>query len=122
MELYNELSCMWQDEIIDQLPITTALAEDIADHLKCVELGRVMLAALGPHKHIYPHIDEGIVPAHYERYHFVITTGEHCLFIVGSEAMTMETGELFWADVRREHAAVNLGTQERINLIMDIRR
>jgi hypothetical protein len=80
-----------------------------------------MLAALGPHKHIYPHVDEGIVPTYYERYHYVITTGDDCLLIIQDEALEMEAGTLFWADVKSWHAAVNFGTQQRINIIMDVR-
>ena len=120
-ELYNELNCEWTDESAE-MPLLCTLVDDIQSFLGAKKLGRVMLAALGPRKHIYPHPDEGMVPHYYERYHYVISTGKDCIFIVQNEALTLEAGMLFRADVRSPHAVANLGTQERINLIMDVRR
>lgn len=86
-----------------------------------VRLGRVIITRLAPGKRIAPHADAGAPAQYYERYQIVLQSLPGCVFRVGDETMTFQTGEVWHIANEREHEVVNNSADDRIVMIVDIR-
>lgn len=88
---------------------------------QCVELGRVMLISLAGESEIDAHVDSGMYPSYYERFHLPIIS-EDTSFIVEDEEFKMKEGELWLIDNLKEHKVTNNSKTPRVHLVVDIKR
>lgn len=87
-----------------------------------VRLGRVLITRLGPGKRIYQHVDGGAPAEYYSRYHLALQSLPGANFQAGDEVINMRSGELWRFNNRVEHSVVNNSADDRIVLIVDVRR
>jgi Aspartyl/Asparaginyl beta-hydroxylase len=84
-----------------------------------LQLGRVLIVSLRSGGVITPHSDEGVYADYYERFHIALKS-EDCHFYCGDESVQMKTGELWWFNHKETHQVKNLGTEDRLHLIIDM--
>lgn len=117
----DDLLCEWQSSAAT-LPAARDLALSVMTHVRGEQLGRVVLTRLAPGKVIYPHADTvGKYSRFYTRFHVPIKSQEGVIFICGEERHTMLSGDLYWFDHSLTHSIENRSTEDRINLIIDVR-
>lgn len=103
------------------LPIQT-LVLDLMRRVNGIRLGRVLISRLAPGAEIPAHVDQGAPASYYDRYHLAIQSSPGALNISGGETVTYRMGELFWFDNRAPHSVINNSADDRIALVMDVRK
>ena len=87
------------------------------------QLGRSYVAKMVAGGKIYPHIDPGKYFTIHNRYHVVLVTNSDVSFSCGIgddiETVRFEQGQLWVFNNKIAHWASNLGTTDRIHIIMD---
>ncbi len=78
------------------------------------------LAIVWPYGCIHPHAD--ILPADRERFFLVLQTNPDSWCLHDGQWQQLEEGGIYSVDPSKVHAAVNLGTELRINFVVDVRR
>lgn len=106
----------------DRLPQLRSLVFDTLRFVEGVQLGRVVITRLPPGGRITPHQDMGAAAAFYERYQIALQCLPGCLFHAGNETAHFRSGELWHFDNSQVHSVENNSTDDRIVVIMDIRR
>ena len=104
------------------LPQVRPIVFDLMRRVEGERLGRCLITKIAPGKAIAPHVDGGDHAAYYERHHVVLQGLPGSLFRCGDETVCMKTGEVWWFDNAKEHEVINNGADDRIHLIVDIRR
>ena len=104
------------------LPQAKPLIFDLMRMVEGERLGRVLITRLAPGHHIERHFDGGFYARYYDRYHITLQNSLGSIFRVGDETVCMEPGEVWWFDTSVEHEIVNKSSQNRITMIVDIRR
>lgn len=83
------------------------------------ECGRIAIVKLPPDEVVALHIDEGGYYRARDRFHLVIQGMYE--YEVDGERQIFRTGDLFWFDSQKNHRAENIGEQDRIVLIFDVK-
>ena len=86
------------------------------------EFGKAMLVSLRPGGIVDWHTDEGAYAEQHERFHLCLVPSAGALCIYGTEPVSMAVGMLNWVNNRVPHTAINLGTNSRIHLVVDVRK
>ena len=102
------------------LPQARPLVFDLMHRVGGVQLGRTMITRLPPGCRILPHADQGAPAEFFERHHIYLQ-GENSIFSAGEEKLKMQPGEAWWFTNRVEHDVINMGHDERIVMIVDVR-
>lgn len=98
------------------------MALNIMNLVSGSQLGRVIITKLEPGKKILPHADvKGAYAAFYSRYCVVLQGLPGSLYRVADETVNMRTGEVWWADVSKEHEVMNNSSDDRIHMLIDLR-
>jgi len=84
-------------------------------------LGRVMINKISPGGRIFPHCDTPAHVEYYRRFHIVLQSYVGNVFRAGKESVYMRAGEAWWFDNGQEHEVINNSTDDRINMVVDIR-
>lgn len=85
-------------------------------------LTTVRLMRLGPGARIKPHRDVDLdAEAGWARIHVPITTNPGVRFAVNGKPVEMAAGEAWYLRLSDTHSAENLGTEDRIHLVLDAR-
>lgn len=84
-------------------------------------LGRILINKLPPGAHIPAHQDCQPGQKYYDRFHIILQTNNQVGFRTGDERAFMQMGEVWWFDNAQEHEVANLGSDDRIHMIVDIR-
>ena len=105
----------------EKLPQSRPLVFDLMRYVEGTRLGRVIITRLPPGGKILPHADQGAPATYYERYQFILQGVRGCTFRIGEEAVEMQTGQIWWINNAEEHEVVNLGDDDRIAMIVDVR-
>ena len=84
------------------------------------ELGRALLAKLGPDGRVYRHVDQGDYYRIRDRYHLVVVSADGSPMECGAEQVVMREGELWWFNNKQAHESFNRSQQDRIHLIFDV--
>ena len=118
----NDINCIWWKQSSALIPLAKEVALNVMAHVRGEQLGRVVLTRLPPGKVIYPHADTlGSYNKFYTRFHVPLQSDEFVVFTCGEEHVAMRTGELWWFDYSVPHSVENRGSDDRINLIIDVR-
>lgn len=102
-----------------------ALRAQVLDLLRRVEgiqLGRVMVTRMKPGSRIYPHVDQGAPAELFDRYHIALQNLPGSVFRIGDESMTYNAGEVWWIDNQVEHEVINNSKDDRLAVVVDVRR
>lgn len=102
------------------LPQARPLVFDLMHRIGGVQLGRVMITKLPPGGKILPHTDVGAPAEFFERHHIYLQ-GTNSIFSAGDEKLKMQPGEAWWFNNQVEHDVVNMGFDDRIVMIVDVR-
>lgn len=103
------------------LPIVDSLPQIklILDWFQC-DLEAVRLMRLKPGTHIKPHQDKGLAMEYgYARFHLPIYAAEHVEFKVNDSFVPMKNGQLWYLNADASHSVRHIGSQDRINLVID---
>jgi hypothetical protein len=108
--------------IAQRLPAAKSVSEQLMERLGGVQLGFVLLTRITPGKRVYPHIDQGWHARHYEKFCVCVKANKNQAFHFEGEELRTEDGDLFWFDNAYPHWVTNESNQERISMIVCIRR
>lgn len=95
------------------------LMRPILDKLQVKEMGRVLIVNLKSSGHVTKHIDTGTYADHYERFHIVLRSNQHCFLSSGNLILNLEVGEVWWINNKVLHSAENNGDSDRWHIIFD---
>lgn len=95
---------------------------DVAEHFDA-PMSRVRLMRLRPGARILRHCDPlEEIAFDLVRLHVPIRTHAEVRFLVDDRRIAMQPGEVWHVDVRFPHEVHNAGTQDRVHLVLDLRR
>tara|TARA_B100000405_G_scaffold56253_2_gene38050 strand:- start:99 stop:674 length:576 start_codon:yes stop_codon:yes gene_type:complete len=100
-------------------PALVPLMRPILEQLGVEDMGRVLIVNLKPCGHVTKHIDQGTYADHYQRFHLVLRSNQHCFQTSGSELQRFEVGDVWYMNNKQLHTAHNVGDTERIHIIFD---
>jgi len=100
-------------------PALVPLMRPILEQLQVKEMGRVMIVNLKPCGHVTKHNDQGTYADHYQRFHLVLKSNQHCSQTCGNELQRFEVGDVWWFNHKELHTAHNVGDTDRIHIIFD---
>ena len=100
-------------------PALVPLMRPILEQLQVKEMGRVMIVNLKPCGHVTKHNDQGTYADHYQRFHLVLKSNQHCFQTCGNELQRFDVGDVWWFNHKKLHTADNVGDTDRIHIIFD---
>lgn len=83
------------------------------------ECGKIAIVALKPNADVSTHFDEGAYYRARDRFHLVLQ-GMYS-YTVDGETSIFKPGDLFWFDCQKLHSAKNIGEEDRLVLIFDVK-
>jgi aspartyl/asparaginyl beta-hydroxylase (cupin superfamily) len=108
--------------VADTIFEARSLAMQIGKDLKALSMGAVLITRIPPGGQVYPHIDQGWHARHYEKFALQIRGDEKQAFHFQDEDLMTQDGDLFWFDNAYSHWVTNDSDQERITMIVCVRR
>lgn len=108
--------------VAERLPEAKRISDALLADLGGTQLGFVLLTRIAPGKQVYPHVDQGWHARHYEKFCVCVKADEHQAFHFKDEELRTEDGDVFWFDNAYPHWVTNESNQERISMIVCIRR
>ncbi|RQZ57421.1 aspartyl/asparaginyl beta-hydroxylase domain-containing protein [Burkholderia cepacia] len=118
----DELICE-DTEAYRVLHVARPLVFAVMARVQGVMLGRVLITRLAPGKRIHPHSDVlGRYANTYNRFHIPLQSAPGCVFRAGDEHVYMRPGEVWDFNAHAEHEVINNSDEDRIHLIVDIKR
>jgi len=131
---YNDIACFTGDiakfnsphesvwyPVVEQIPTAKAIAEKIGEDFKG-KIGGVLITRIPPGKSCHPHIDQGWHAEHYEKFAYQVQGNVEQSFNVEQEVLRTKSGDLFWFDNSRLHWVNNPSDEERITMVVCVRR
>jgi hypothetical protein len=123
---YNQVMTVEDSDILKKYSIfdktvkviELMLREQGVEH---IEWGRVFFSKFFAESDIDEHTDEGKYFSYFDRFHFVISSPDECVFHIREEDIYLKTGGLYWVNNHVPHWLKNYGSSDRINLIFDAR-
>jgi hypothetical protein len=108
--------------VVDQLPQAMALSLAIGIEFFAQSIGAVLITKIPAGKTCYPHIDQGWHARHYEKLALQVKGNHEQSFHVQDEVLRTEDGDLFAFDNSHTHWVLNPSDEDRITMIVCIRR
>lgn len=121
LSVVNDVMCV-NYPAFGEIPQARSLVYGLMARVEGEQLGRCIITRLKPGARITPHRDEGAPATFYDRFHILIQSKPGAIFRAGDEVVQMKTGEAWWFDNTQEHEVINNSDDDRITLIVDIRR
>ncbi len=112
-------------EIVDHPEVKPTVAPAVsmlnrlARTLSLREVAGIKFAKLAPGGYLSPHVDAGLYPRYFARFHFVVRSAAGSIAKVGSDKAHMKEGELWYFNTCEWHQVRNGSQCERIHLIID---
>jgi hypothetical protein len=104
------------------LPEAKRLAQGIQRDYLGNTLGAVLITKIPAGKRCYPHIDQGWHAGYYEKFALQVKGNKQQTFHVAEETLRTKSGDLFEFDNSIEHWVLNPSDEDRITMIVCIRR
>jgi hypothetical protein len=120
-EIRNGLTCVDYPPYEELAPHARELVTLATEIAAKPTVGRCLITRIKPGCSILPHVDSDMHANYYTRIHLCLAGEEGNMFYCGDESVTMRTGELWWFDNKAPHHCVNLGNQDRIHIVMDVK-
>lgn len=107
--------------VATQLPEAMRIATELQQQVMG-QLGAVLITKIPAGKQVYPHIDQGWHARHFEKFAVQVKGNSEQAFHFTDEDLVTRDGDLFWFDNAYPHWVTNESSQDRITLIVCIRR
>ena len=107
--------------VVSQIPAAWAIARRLA-HRLAGKLGGVLITRIPPHGEVKPHIDRGWHAAHYEKFAVQVQGNASQAFCFEDGALSALPGGVYTFQNDRLHWVTNPTDEERITLIVCVRR
>ena len=104
------------------LPEAKRLSEHIQQDFSGERLGAVLITKIPAGKQCYPHIDQGWHAGYYEKFALQVKGHHEQSFHVQDSELRTRDGDLYWFDNSKPHWVLNPSAEDRITLIVCIRR
>lgn len=104
------------------LPSAKGIVNQLTEHLGSDELGMVLMTRLPAGKTCYPHIDDGWHARHYEKFGVLVTANMFQSFHVEDSQLNLQSGDCFTFDNSKVHWVDNPSDEDRLTMIVCIRR
>ena len=121
-EIRNGLECIEYPPYKELDPFARELVELSMDIAETPNIGRCVITKIQPGRRIISHVDRDNHSLYYSRIHLCVFGTDGNLFFCGHEGVTMRTGELWWFNNKLPHHCENTGQQDRIHIIMDVKK
>jgi uncharacterized RmlC-like cupin family protein len=122
MQAFNaEHEAQWYP-VAEQLPAAVGIADMLMGMFSGVALGAVLITKIPPGKQVYPHIDQGWHARHFEKFAVSVQGNLDQIFHFEGEHLRTQPGDLWWFDNSYPHWVTNDSDEDRITLIVCIRR
>lgn len=108
--------------VASQLPEAVRIANELLLQVTGVTLGAVLITKIPAGKQVYPHIDQGWHARHFEKFAVQVKGNSKQAFHFKDEDLITHEGDLFWFDNAYPHWVTNDSDEDRITLIVCIRR
>jgi aspartyl/asparaginyl beta-hydroxylase (cupin superfamily) len=107
--------------VVDEIPAAKTICEQLATDFNA-DLGGVLITKIPPGKQCYPHIDQGWHAHYYEKFAYQVQAHPDQSFNVETEVLHTRSGDLFWFDNSHTHWVENPSDEDRITMIVCLRR
>jgi hypothetical protein len=104
------------------LPAIVKLIHQVYDYVVGENLGGVLITKIPPGASVLPHIDSGWHAEHYEKFAVQLQGNERQAFHFEEAELSPHPGDLYTFDNSRLHWVTNDSDEDRITLIICIRR
>ena len=98
------------------------LAQNLSDLQNERAIGAVLITRVPPGRQVYPHVDGGWQAENHDKYVIQIASARGQSFNFEGESLDARKGECYWFDNSAPHWVLNPTTEERISLIVCLRR
>ena len=117
----GSFDCEWYD-VADELPAVMDLCASVYEYTCPTELGGVLVTRIPAGKQVYPHMDAGWHAQHYEKIAVQIAGNEKQFFCFEDGSLSPQSGEVFTFCNQALHWVTNDSDEDRITLIICLRR
>lgn len=117
----DEHEAVWYP-VVEKIPAVKALVSQLMDEFEGQQLGGVLITRIPSGKQVYPHVDQGWHALHYEKFAIQLKGTAEQAFCFSGEKLSALPGELYWFNNQSCHWVVNPTREDRITLIVCIRR
>ncbi len=113
--------------VVAQLPEAMRIACELLAHITGTpttwdHLGAVLITKIPPGKQVYAHVDQGWHARHFEKFAVTVKGDDEQAFFFENEYLITHPGDLWWFDNAHPHWVSNNSAEDRITLIVCIRR
>lgn len=108
--------------VVDRLTEAKQLALEVALDYEALDIGMVLITRIPPGCQVYPHIDGGWHARHFEKFAIQVKGNAEQAFHFKDEDLITRDGDLFWFDNAYPHWVTNPSAEDRITLIVCLRR
>lgn len=122
MQKFNdEHTAQWYP-IAEHLSEAVHIANLLMTEMQGVALGAVLITRIPAWKQVYPHVDGGWHAKHFEKFAVQVQSNPRQAFCFNAERLITQPGDLYWFDNAHSHWVTNDSDENRITLIVCIRR
>ena len=122
LKTFNEEHIAQWYPVVKKLPSVKSVVEEVFSRLEGLELGAVLITRIPAGAQVYPHVDLGWHARHFEKYCVQIKGNMQQAFKCKDEERRTEDGDVWWFDNSHAHWVTNNSDEDRITLIICIRR
>lgn len=98
------------------------LVEDVVQRVGGKKLGGVLITKIPAHENCMPHVDRGWHAEYYEKFAVQLASNDQQAFHFDGVHLVTKPGDLFWFDNSKTHWVTNPSDEDRMTLIICIRR
>jgi len=117
----DEHESVWYP-VVNVIPQARLLTLALAAELEAERIGAVLITKIPPGGKVYPHVDPGWHARYYEKFIIQVRGDRRQAFCFEGESLSALTGECYWFDNQYLHWVDNDSDQDRISLIICLRR
>jgi hypothetical protein len=118
---HNKHESVWYPEA-DKIPSVKVITQQVYDYVGGKELGGILITKVPPGEMVDPHIDDGWHPRYYEKFAVQIMGNSKQMFCFEDTQLVTYPGQLYTFDNSKVHWVLNGSTEDRITLIICIKR
>lgn len=122
MQAFNDVHFPDWYPVATQLPEAVRIANELLMQVSGIDLGAVLITKIPAGKQVYPHIDQGWHARHFEKFAVQVQGNSKQAFHFKNEDLVTHDGDLFWFDNAYPHWVTNDSDEDRVTLIVCIRR
>lgn len=122
MQAFNaEHTAQWYP-VADQIPEAVRISLELVKEMRGLALGAVLITKIPAGKRVYPHVDQGWHARTFEKFAVQVQGNARQAFHFEGESLVTDAGDLYWFDNAFPHWVINDSDEDRITLIVCMRR